>query len=197
MAAIDKAAFELRVSNHMYDTTKNITGKYQESATDAVCSAGVICVPGTRLPLDGYTGLYNENAWIMGVSSAGAEDAIYACNPHDVQQLTDPLGNGYRVGVNTLGLAVPAGKRETFTRLDEGDHIRVGIGLFTTTIGDSDIVAIVANGKLTPDDDVPTTAGWYFEILGQGTFTVGTFAGMKYADLIVRRKYVADAADTE
>lgn len=192
MAAITNSAFELRVSNHMYDTTKNITGLFQASSTNEAVTAGCLCVPGAHLPLEGYTGLVNENAYIMGAAATGAQDAVYACNPHEVQQIADGFGNAFRVGVNTLGLTVPAGMRTCYTRLDEGDHIRVGAGLFTATVGDSDTHAIIANGKLTADDEAPATAGWYFEIAGKGNFTVGAYAGMAYVDLIVRRKYVAD-----
>ena len=186
MAAIKDTAFELRVSNHMYDTTKNITGKFQEGspAADAVCAAGFLVVPGNRLPNEGYTGINNENAYYMGVAGTDTDPAIYACNTFNVQELTDAFGNAYKVGTNTLGLPIPEGYRGTYTRIDEGDMMRFGIGNFTAAISTNGFATLGTStnaGKLVPAASAPTTTGaLYFEIVESGTFTQGAYAGFGY-----------------
>ena len=141
MAAITNSAFELRVSNHMFDTTKNITGRFQNSTpADELCAAGFLVVPGDKLPNEGYSGVYNENAYIMGAAGTATADALYACNTFNVQELTDAFGNAYKVGSNILGLPIPAGQNGTYTRLDEGDICRFGIGNFTTAISTNGMV---------------------------------------------------------
>lgn len=196
MAAIANSAFELRVSNHMFDTTKNITGKFQEGspAADAVCAAGFLVVPGDKLPNEGYADLVNENAYIMGAAAATAE-AIYACNTFNVQELTDAFGNAYKVGTNTLGLAIPAGQRGTYTRLDEGDILRLGVGNFSAAISTNKFATVGASanaGKLVPAASAPTATGtWYFSIEGSGNFTQGAYSGFGYVDVKVHRVHTA------
>lgn len=192
MAAIKDTAFELRVSNHMYDTTKNITGKFQENSADAVCAAGFLVVPGDRLPNEGYASINNENAYIMGAAATATDPAIYACNTFNVQELTDAFGNAYKVGTNTLGLPIPEGYRGTYTRIDAGDMMRFGIGNFTAAISDNGF-ATIANGQLTPAAAAPTTLGaLYFEIVESGTFTQGAYAGFGY--VLVKAHRVNTAA---
>lgn len=199
MAAITNSAFELRVSNHMYDTTKNITGKFQEGspAADAVCAAGFLVVPGAKLPNEGYADLYNENAYIMGAATSAAAEAIYACNTFNVQELTDAFGNAYKVGTNILGLAIPAGQRGTYTRIDEGDIIRLGIGNFTTAISTNGFATLGTStnaGKLVPAAAAPTDQyALYFTIEGSGKFTQGAYAGFDYVDVKAHRVHVYTA----
>lgn len=192
MAAITNSAFELRVSNHMFDTTKNITGKFQNSTpADELCAAGFLVVPGDKLPNEGYSGIYNENAYIMGAAGDATAEAIYACNTFNVQELTDAFGNAYKVGTNTLGLPVPAGQRGTFTRIDAGDIIRFGIGNFTTAISTNGYATLGTStnaGKLVPGASAPTTTGTlYFTIEGSGKFTQGAYAGFDYVDVKAHR----------
>lgn len=183
---ITNSAFELRVSNHMFDTTKNIAGQYQEGSTpaDAACPAGLLVVPGQRLPNEGYTDIKNENAYYMGAAGTATDEAIYACNTFNVQEVTDPLGNVYKVGTNTLGLPIPAGQRGTYTRIDEGDMMRFGIGNFTTAISTNGYATLGTStnaGKLVPAASAPTTTGaLYFEIVESGTFTQGAYAAFGY-----------------
>lgn len=181
------SAFELRVSNHLFDTTKNITGKYQEgspTAADAACPSGLLVVPGERLPNEGYTDIKNENAYLMGAAATATDEAIYACNTFNVQEVTDPLGNVYKVGTNTLGLPIPAGQRGTYTRIDEGDMMRFGIGNFTTAISTNGYATLGTStnaGKLVPAASAPTTTGaLYFEIVESGKFTTGAYAAFDY-----------------
>ena len=193
MAAITNSAFELRVSNHMFDTTKNITGKFQNSTpADELCAAGFLVVPGNKLPNEGYgASVYNENAYLMGAAGTATADALYACNTFNVQELTDSFGNAYKVGTNTLGLPVPAGQRGTYTRLDEGDICRFGIGNFTTAISTNGYATLGTStnaGKLVPGASAPTTTGaWYFTIEGSGKFTQGAYASFDYVDVKVHR----------
>ena len=192
MAAITNSAFELRVSNHMFDTTKNITGRFQNSTpADELCAAGFLVVPGNKLPNEGYSGVYNENAYIMGAADTATADALYACNTFNVQELTDAFGNAYKVGSNILGLPIPAGQNGTYTRLDEGDICRFGIGNFTTAISTNGYGTLGTStnaGKIVPAASAPTTTGtWYFTIEGSGKFTQGAYAGFDYVDVKVHR----------
>ena len=199
MAEITNSAFELRVSNHMYDTTKNITGKFQNSTpADESCAAGFLVVPGDQLPNEGYAStILNENAYYMAAAGDATADFLYACNTFNVQELTDPFGNAYKVGTNTLGLPIPSGYRGTYTRLDEGDIIRFGIGNFTTAISTNGYATLGTStnaGKLVPAAAAPTDTGaWYFAIRGSGTFTQGAYPGFGYVEVQVKRVHTVDA----
>lgn len=181
MPHIENTAFELRVSNHMFDTTKNVAGKFQNSTpADEECPAGFLVVPTGKLPNEGYSGVYNENAYLMGAAAEATAEEIYACNTFNVQELPGPFGTSYKVGTNTLGLPIPAGQRGTYTRIDEGDIMRLGVGNFASapTVGQ---YASVQDGKLVPAADAPTTMGaLYFEVLSTGTFTQGAYASFAY-----------------
>lgn len=190
MAAIANTAAELRVSNHLWEKNKNITGKFQESSADAICAAGFLCVPVSQLPCEGYEAaeIKNENAWLMNAAEDGAGD-VYFCNTFDVQEIAAGE-NIFRVGAKTLGLALPAGERGTFTRIDGiemHDHIRFGVGNFasTPTVGQ---YATIENGLLKPAAAAPETAGeLYFEILATGVFTEGAYAAFTYYDVLAKR----------
>ena len=192
MAAIAKTAAELRVSNHVWEKNKNVTGLFQ-NASDAgeICPAGFLVKPVSLLPNQGYTGIDNENAWIMKTAAAAdATGEIYFCNNFNVQEISDNNGNVYKVGANTLGLPLPADVRGTYTRIDGlemHDQIRFGEGNFTAapTVGE---FATIADGLLTPADTAPTDAGTlYFEIMSTGTFTVGAYAGFGYVQVRAHR----------
>ena len=71
MAFTANTMFEARVTNAVFDEIANVTGKYQSSGSDADCSAGFLCVRGaTRLANEGYTSIYNDNAYIFGAAAA-------------------------------------------------------------------------------------------------------------------------------
>lgn len=196
---ITNSAFELRVSNHMFDTTKNITGKFQNSTpADEACAAGFLVVPGNRLQNEGYANtVKNENAYLMGAADTATADALYACNTFNVQEIAGPFGTVYKVGSNTLGLPVPAGERGTYTRLDEGDICRFGIGNFTTAISTNGYGTLGTStnaGKIVPSASAPTATGtWYFTIEGSGNFTQGAYAGFAYVDVKVHRVHTVPA----
>ena len=192
MAAITNSAFELRVSNHIFDTTKNITGKFQNSTpADELCAAGFVVVPGDELANEGYSSIDNENAYLMSAAGDATAEALYACNTFNVQELTDGFGNAYKVGTNTLGLPIPSGQRGTYTRLDEGDIARWGIGNFTTAISTNGYATLGTStnaGKWVPAASAPTTTGaWYLEIKGTGNFTQGAYNGFGYVLCKVHR----------
>lgn len=201
MAFTANTAFELKVSNHEFDSTANITGVFGsydgETFTAADCSAGFLCTRSALTQNEGYpAGTYNGNTWTMiaATSSAVLGDTIYACNPHNVQEVTAPDGNVYKIGSNTLGLGVPAGERDTFTRIDflPGDrHYRFGVGNLSTSLSTNKFLTISA-GQLVPASSAPTAAGaLYFKVLGTGTFTVGAYAGFDYVDVEAHVNVVA------
>lgn len=193
MSYIAKTAFETRVTNGRFDDLQNITGRYQAGspAADADCSAGLLCVRASKLPCEGFTGIYNENAWIMNAAAdtATADDVIYAANTYDWQLLADQNGNLFSVGHGTLGLGIPAGRNGTFTRIDfDGQHVyRFGEGNLSTAISTNKFFTI-ANGLLVPAASAPTDAGSiYFELAGTGAFTEGASAGFTYYDAIAKK----------
>ena len=58
MAYIANTAFEVRVSNHEFDSVANITGKFQNSTpADEICSAGFLCKRVSLIDNEGYSGI--------------------------------------------------------------------------------------------------------------------------------------------
>lgn len=201
MAFTANTAFELKVSNHEFDSTANITGVFGSYSGDdftaADCSAGFLCTKAKLVQNEGYpSGTMNGNTWTMVAATDAAVlgDTIYACNPHNVQEITAPDGNVYKIGANTLGIGIPAGERDTFTRIDflPGDrHYRFGVGNLSTTLSTNGYLTIAA-GQLVPAASAPTTAGaLYFKVLGTGTFTAGAYASFGYVDVEAHVNVVA------
>ena len=198
MAFTANTAFEIKVSNHEFDSTANITGKFFNS--DGViddCSAGFLCVKDQLMPNDGYPlGVMNGNTWAMVAATDDAVlgDTIYACNPHNVQEIAGKGGNVYKIGPETLGLGIPAGERDTFTRIDflPGDrHYRFGVGNLASALS-TNLYLTIDDGKLVPAASAPTTAGaLYFKVLGTGTFTEGAYASFGYVDVEAHVNVVA------
>lgn len=188
MAYISNTAFEARVTNHEFDSTANITGVFDNSGAE-ICSAGFLCKQDELLPNEGYTGINNSNSWKMIAATATdlIGTPIYACNPFDVNQITDnATGAIYKVGSNTLGLAAPAGMPVTFTRInfDGASIYRFGVGNLSTTLS-TNTFATIANGLLSPTASAPTAAFTpYFKVVGTGTFTQGAYPGFGYVDVI-------------
>lgn len=196
MAYIANTAFERRVTDHAYSATDNITGKFMTSGTigeDTICPAGFLCTKDMLMPLEGYdTALDNGNSWQMVTAVNGANglnEPIYACNTYGVNELTDGVaGTTYKVGANTLGLAVPAGQRTTFTKINfDGESIyRFGVGNVDAAVADNGFFTI-ANGLLTPAAAAPTAAGTvYFQLLDAGNFTQGAYNGFGYIDVLAK-----------
>ena len=199
MAYIAKTAFEVKVSNHEFDAVANITGVFENgSQTAEICSAGFLCTRKELTvcegydkvgPSDGQVTLNNGNTWKMIAATDGAVTAtpIYACNTFGVNEVTDPVtGAIYKVGSNTLGLPIPAGKPGTFTQIHfDGSHIyRFGIGNLNGAISTNKFFTI-ADGLLVPTASAPTKAGQpYFQLVGTGNFTVGAYNGETYYDVL-------------
>ena len=198
MAYIANTAFEIKISNHEFDSIANITGKYQYSSADAVVSSGFLCTRSTRTVNDGYyqvgpTGntitISNTNTWIMvdATDSDTAQKGIYACNPFDVNMVQDSAnGNMYKVGANTLGLAVPAGHLTTWTKIEFNNNnvYRFGVGNLSASLSTNTYFTI-DDGLLVPGASAPASAGVpYFEKVGTGTFTEGPHAGFDYVDVM-------------
>ena len=188
MAFTANTAFEARITNNRFDDLCNISGKYQASNVDADCSAGMLCVTGAQLPCEGFSGVYNENAFVMTAAEATANVAtpIYACNTYDNQLLSDGTGNDYFVGHRTLGLGVPAGRMGTFTKInfDGTSTYRFGVGNISGTLGSNQYFTIDA-GMIKVAAAAPTTAGTpYFKLKGTGNFTEGASASFGYVDVV-------------
>lgn len=189
MAFIANTMFETKVTNAVFDETLNVAGKYQASSADADCSAGLLCVRASALPNDGYSGLYNTNAYIFNAAASTDITGIYACNPFQVQEGTSARGNVYKIGAETLGLGIPAGEIDTFTEIqfDNKSIYRFGIGNLSATISTNTYFTI-ANGLLVPAAAAPNKAGTpYFKLVGSGVATEGAYASMTYYDVMACR----------
>lgn len=195
MAFVANTMFETKVTNAVFDETLNVAGKYQYSAADADCSAGLLCVRASALPNDGYSGLYNTNAYIFNAAAATDYDGIYACNPFQVQEGSSQRGNIYKIGAETLGLGIPAGEVDTFTKIefDNKSIYRFGAGNLSTAISTNTFFTI-ANGLLVPAASAPAKAGTpYFKLIAAVTTTEGAYASMTAYDVMACRDVVVEA----
>lgn len=195
MAFVANTMFETKVTNAVFDETLNVAGKYQYSAADADCSAGLLCVRASALPADGYSGLYNTNAYIFNAAAATDYDGIYACNPFQVQEGSSQRGNIYKIGAETLGLGIPAGVVDTFTKIefDNKSIYRFGAGNLSTAISTNTFFTI-ANGLLVPAASAPAKAGKpYFKLIAAVTTTEGAYASMTAYDVMACRDVVVEA----
>lgn len=196
MAYIANTAFEVKISNHEFDSIANITGKYQASNADAEICPGFLCVRDSLVVNEGYdqvgpagatVTLTNTNTWTMvdAADTDTAQKGIYACNPFDVNMASDGQGNFWKVGANTLGIRVPAGYLTTWTYI-EFNNVNVyrwGVGNLSTDLG-SNTFFTIANGLLVPGASAPASAGVpYFELVRSGTFTEGAYAAFDYVDV--------------
>lgn len=185
MAYTASTAFEARITNNEWDNLCNITGKYYVSTTATDCSAGTLCVRDSKLPCEGFSGVYNENAYkmVQATDSDNVDSVIYACNTYDSQLIPGKAGL-YHIGHATLGLGVPAGRYGTFTKIVfNGENVyRFGVGN-TDDSGAGDYYTI-DDGALKVAVSAPATAGAiYFEVVGTGKFTEGTSVSFGYVDV--------------
>ena len=186
MSYVAKTAFEARITNNEFNDLCNIAGKYQASSVDADCSAGLLCVRVSNTAVEGFSGLYNENSWVMNAaaSTAVASDGIYACNPY-----TTHREGAYYIGSQTLGVGAPAGEYATFTEIDfDGKSVyRFGEGNVSGTVGDKTYFT-VADGMLVPASAAPTDQDApYFVLRGTGNFVEGNNASFKYYDVVAKK----------
>lgn len=190
MSFTANTAFEARLTNNENDILSHVAGKYQASSADADCDAGRLVIATTLVAAEGFTGINNENTWIMNdaVAATKFDTPIYACDTYDNQMAT-VKGNNYFIGTETLGLGVPAGRYGNFTRIHfDGQSIyRFGVGNFSTAVG-SNGYATIADGKLVPAASAPATAGTpYFIIKGTGKFIEGAWESFGYVDVIATK----------
>lgn len=185
MAFIDNTAFQFRMTNNRNEDLQSFAGQYGSLVgtvwTPADCSAGFICNKGVHMAGGGYH---------MTVAADGADD-IWFCNPSDVQRLEAPNGNLYAVGVETLGLGIPAGDLDTFTKGIPGETYAFGSGNFSTLIDSSNTYATVSNGYLVGTSALASGfTGYYFmldEALGIDVFTEANYAaGDRYNLLLCK-----------
>lgn len=195
MAYIANTAFEIKVSNHEFDSIANITGKYQASNADAEICPGFLATRASLVVNEGYdqvgpTGstvtLTNTNTWVMNdaVDSDTAQKGIYACNPFDVNMASDGQGNFWKVGANTLSIKVPAGYLTTWTKIEFNNNnvYRFGIGNLSAALG-SNTYFTIDDGLLVPGASKPSAGVPYFELVRSGTFTEGAYAAFDYVDV--------------
>jgi hypothetical protein len=196
MAYIANTAFEVKISNHEFDSIANITGKYQASNADAEICPGFLATRASLVVNEGYdqvgpagstVTLTNTNTWVMNdaVDSDTAQKGIYACNPFDVNMASDGQGNFWKVGANTLSIKVPAGYLTTWTKIEFNNNnvYRFGIGNLSATLG-SNTYFTIDDGLLVPGASAPASAGVpYFELVRSGTFTEGAYAAFDYVDV--------------
>lgn len=188
MAFIANTMFETKVTNAVFDETLNVAGKYQYSAADADCSAGLLCVRASALPNEGYSGLYNTNAYIFNAAADTDITGIYACNPFQVQEAASQRGNVYKIGAETLGLGIPAGEVDTFTEIqfDNKSIYRFGAGNLSAAISTNTFFT-VDDGLLVPGASAPKAGTPYFKLVGSGVATEGAYASMTYYDVMACR----------
>lgn len=204
MAYIANTAFEVKVSNSIYDGIQNLAGKFgsfsSTTFTPDVCSAGFLCVQNSLIPNQGYerltTPILNGNTWYFVEASAGTvagmtgdRTGIYAANTYSVNQVVSANGDlKYNLGANTLGLAIPADEFGDFTELKVGEQYKFGAGNFASvpTVGQ---YVEIANGLFTSSSSTaPTTAGTvYGQVLRTEPFNEGaSFWGDGYIVKIFR-----------
>lgn len=188
MAFIANTMFETKVTNAVFDETLNVAGKYQYSAADADCSAGLLCVRASLLPNEGYSGIYNTNAYIFNAAEDTDITGIYACNPFQVQEAASQRGNVYKIGAETLGLGIPAGEVDTFTEIqfDNKSIYRFGAGNLSAAISTNTFFT-VDGGLLVPGASAPKAGTPYFKLVGSGVATEGAYASMTYYDVMACR----------
>lgn len=207
MAHINNAAFEVKVSNGVYNGLQNVAGKFGSFAdttfTGAIVSPGFMCERHSLIKCEGYESLtapiYNGNTWYMVLAANGSagrvgdHTGIYASNTYDVNR----IGSGdqiYNLGVNTLGLDVPANEIGDFTELMVGEQYKFGSGNFASTPTVGQYVEI-ANGLWgASSGSAPTTKGEVYGIVRRSEpFTEGASNwGTGYIVEIARVTAVAD-----
>ena len=196
------AMFEIKISNSVNDQTQHVAGKYGTntgaSFVGAECPAGTLCVQNGLIPNAGYEafGVLNGNTWCFNAAATGAVDGfngdhtgIYAFNNYDVNKVTGG-GLTVNIGVDTLGLSLPAGEFGDFCEIRIGEQYAFDAGNFSTAPGADDTTgyATISAGKLVFSDTAPKTAGLvYFEVLRTANVNKGTqYVGKSYILRAVR-----------
>lgn len=181
MAFIAETAFQIRRSNDRYDDLQHRTGLYGSFSgstfTPADASAGLLCNIGDGIPAGGN---------YMTLAADGAAK-LYAANTTDVQRLTNG-DHTWAVGVETLGLGIPAGEKNDFTELKVGETYAFGPGNFSTLVTTTDKYARVSDGLLVGTDSAPAS-GYYFELdteMGIDAFVEANYNAFSRYNLVLR-----------
>lgn len=201
MAFTANTAFEVKVSNGIYNGLQNVAGKFGSfSGTDftpADISAGFFAVQNSLIPSEGYEGItpaiLNGNTWYMVAASSGIvsgytgdHTGIYAANTYDVNKVVS--GDlQYNLGAKTLGLGIPADNIGDFTELIVGEQYKFGAGNFASvpTVGQ---YVLISSGKWSASQaSAPTTGAVYGKVLRKEAFNEGaSFWGDGYVVQILR-----------
>ena len=206
MSFTANCAFELKVSNSVNNQLQNVPGYFGSNTGDsfvaADCDAGMVVVPNGLTKSEGYAakGILNGNTWYMNAATNGAagglgdHTGLYAFNNYEGDITTDAFGNEWHLGMDTLGVGLPAGHRGTFTELIVGEQILIGVGNFTSSTAPTagQTCAKIVNGKWTPVASNAVPAGEvYAEILRTVPLTAGAWAAGTGYILKIKRSAAA------
>lgn len=202
MAFTANTAFEVKVSNGIYNGVQNVAGKFGSFAdttfTGADISAGFLAVQHSLIPSEGYENLTNPikngNTWYFTQASSGIvtgypgdHTGIYAANTYDVNKLTDGGDITVNFGEKTLGLGIPAGVTGTFTELIVGEQYKFGAGNFASTPTVGQYVTVSSGKWSASSGSAPTTGAAYGKVLRAEPFNEGaSFFGTGYVVQILR-----------
>lgn len=203
MAYIAKTAFEKKVSNGIYNGIQNVAGKFgsfdDTTFVPDVCSAGYLVEQNSLIPSEGYenlsTPILNGNTWYFvkaadGIVAGFTADhtGIYAANTYNVHSVTSANGDmKYNLGLNTLGLAIPADEIGDFTELLVGEQYKFGAGNFAATPDVGEYVTISNGLWSASSSSAPTTGAIYGEVLREEPFNEGaSYWGPGYVVRILR-----------
>lgn len=189
MSFIARTAFQPRKWNNRNNDLQTITGLFGKGSGEtfeaADCSAGFICTKGAGLPAGGHE---------MNAAADGKEE-IFFCHPTDAQRLASGE-NLYAVGKKTLGLGIPAGRKDSFTKGIVGETYAFGPGNFSTLMDADKRYATIKDGLLVASASKPAAGtGYYFEMdteCGIDYFTEGN--GNAFARYNLELRQTAPAA---
>lgn len=183
MAFTANTAFQIRRSNDRYEDLQHRTGLYGSfsgsSFITADADAGLLCNIGDGIP---------EGGNYMTIAADGSKK-LYAVAPTDVQRLTNGE-NTWAVGVNTLGLGIPADVKDAFLELREGESYAFGPGNFSTLVTAENKYATVSGGYLVGASSIASNfSGYYFELdteMGIDAFVEANYNAFSRYNLVLR-----------
>ena len=202
MAYIANTAFEVKVSNSIYDGVQNVAGKYRvrngDEETLDICSAGFLVKQSGLIPSEGYEDIpvLNGNTWYFTDAATGAvygltgdHTGIFAANTYNVHSVVSANGEmKYNLGANTLGLSIPADEIGDFTELRVGEQYKFGAGNFASTPTVGEFVEIDDGLWTASSSTAPASGGVvYGQVLRSEPFNEGaSFWGTGYIVRILR-----------
>lgn len=206
MAFTANTAFEVKISNGIYNGLQNVAGKFGSFAdtvfTGADISAGFLAVQNSLIPAEGYESIVdgsskpkilNGNTWYFTQASSGIvagytgdHTGIYAANTYDVNKVTS--GDlAYNLGQKTLGLGIPADTIGDFTELIVGEQYKFGAGNFAATPTVGQYVTVSSGKWSSSSGSAPTTGAIYGKVLRKEPFNEGaSYFGDGYVVQILR-----------